>query len=317
MGFTADANPPLPSPRCPTYPEQGPWGENHPPATLCPPAHAAAAPAPNCTETATSALNGGGETGGDLIRASLAFFAQCPLPRAPLRFSFAEGIAAAPGIATALGTPRWGRDGAEIPKRARCPQEPLLPFLTGCPNPAEPRTTGPLGEQSCWTPRPDARPARKHPRGGAHPLSSWGPQGRPQGCAASWLFPGWLQLSSTDSSEEPPPRPRCDRQRSRGIAPSSPGRCTHQRVLPAPSPPAPSLCPLGNAQPCKKRVGGDAVSPTGLSPRSAGDRDAKHRPRRRGAARTGGIRSFSWTKSTVHQLWSCSSPKAEAAEGLK
>ena len=71
---------------------------------------------------------------------------------------------------------------------------------------------------------------------------------------------------------------------------SSPGQCMHRRVLPAPLPPAPLLRPLRNTRPCKKRVGGDTASPTGLNPRSCiapGTGTQSHRPGRKGSSGQG------------------------------
>lgn len=155
-----------------------------------------------------------------------------------------------------------------------------------------PGRQGPLGEQSCRPPHPDASHARKHPRGGSSSPPCTGSTGTSRGCAASWrvareLFPSWLQLSSTDGTE----KPCCDHERSRGRAPLLSGGCPRWRVLPALSPPALLLCPLRKARLCKKRVGWDAASPTGLNPRSCvapGTGTQSDRPGRKGSGVHGG-----------------------------
>lgn len=77
---------------------------------------------------------------------------------------------------------------------------------------------------------------------------------------------------------------------TRRRAPSSPNRGVHWRVLPAPSSPLLLLHPRHNTQPCKKRVGGDTASPTGLNSRSCvapGTGTQSHHAGRRGSSRHG------------------------------
>lgn len=178
-------------------------------------------------------------------------------PLVPLSFSFAEGIAAAPGIALTPGMQQLGQgwkswEGLEpaggssllltrLPKtgqtcdhrslvlqesRAGSLHIPLLamlehPMWEFVPGPQIPDAVLPLGEQ----------------------LQSFSPA------------PG-LQHQRHKGAGVVPKPPAFQRSSS-----SSPSPCMHCRVLPAPSP----LVLLLQPRPCKKRVGGDKVSPTRLS----------------------------------------------------
>lgn len=78
-----------------------------------------------------------------------------------------------------------------------------------------------------------------------------------------------------------------------------------------------SSVPFATPSPARRGWEVTQHHPPGSALIALGTGTRSHRPRRRGAAGTGGIQSWSWTKSTMHELWSCSSPNAEAAEGLK